>query len=489
MSHKFLSAVTFVDGLAQSVTFSNINGDDLPPIAFSSLSDVNVAGVVKASILYFDDSDNKWHYLPPYAFGSAVLKITGIGQLPSWQSDVLPGDIAYTDAANTFVVGPQTIIPEADATKGLVVKAHSATQTGNYVEAEDSSGNARIFMSPGVVITGKDANYIALKPGTREYRIGTSDSSGQMIFGRSDNSNGLAVQADSSTLKFTPVASGGNFNFVAAGASYFIFCTNEGGGSAPVQFGRRESDSSTGVGASVEFWPQSGQTTPACSSVAPGGGTGGASPVKYRFFVDIEGDIYCKYESSTTNARTRFSIVSTWATSTDASRKARVVMSVYDTAARTAIQLDTDGSGATATVYGSRTNDSGAAGTFGEYIEGVLASGSATGLTTATAKNVTSISLTAGDWDVTGVVDYVLTAATATDFKSGSSSTSATFGGQDSSVNMPLIVTLLSDTYGQMIPVQRFSLASTTTVYLVAQATFSAGTVDAYGTIRARRVR
>lgn len=143
----------------------------------------------------------------------------------------------------------------------------------------------------------------------------------------------------------------------------------------------------------------------------------------------------------------------------------------------------------TTRITGTTTNDNAIAGDIGEYVESVIASGSAVSLTDTTAKTVTSISLTAGDWDVTGVVDYVLTGATATHFKSGSSSTSATFGAQDTFVDLPLITTTLSDTLGHIIPTTRFSLASTTTVYLVGQATFSAGTVDAYGTIRARRMR
>ena len=138
---------------------------------------------------------------------------------------------------------------------------------------------------------------------------------------------------------------------------------------------------------------------------------------------------------------------------------------------------------------GTTTNDNATAGDVGELLSANLASGSATALTTTTPKNVTSVSLTAGDWDVTGVVDYTLTGTTSTKFQAGSSATSATFGAQDTSVNVPLILTTVTDTYGQVIPTTRFSLASTTTVYLVAQATFSAGTVAAYGTIRARRIR
>jgi hypothetical protein len=59
---------------------------------------------------------------------------------------------------------------------------------------------------------------------------------------------------------------------------------------------------------------------------------------------------------------------------------------------------------ATKVIVGTTTNDSATAGYVGEYVEGVLAAGSATALTTATPQTLVSISLTAGDWDVTGMV-------------------------------------------------------------------------------------
>lgn len=122
------------------------------------------------------------------------------------------------------------------------------------------------------------------------------------------------------------------------------------------------------------------------------------------------------------------------------------------------------------------------------YQSSLLASGSAVSLTTATPATVTSLSLAAGEWDVTGVIDYVLTGATATAFKSGSNTVAATFGSQDTFVNIPLATTTLSDTFGHVLPTTRFVLSLASTIYLVAQATFSAGTVAAYGTLRARKM-
>jgi hypothetical protein len=142
---------------------------------------------------------------------------------------------------------------------------------------------------------------------------------------------------------------------------------------------------------------------------------------------------------------------------------------------------------------GTTTNDNAAAGNVGELITASLAVGSATALVTATAKDVITISLTAGDWDVTGVVDFAPAATTnATLLLAGASQTANTLGADDtysSTVFLTAGQVTTNGNYRQVIPTQRFSLAATTTVRLIAQATFTVSTMTAYGTIRARRVR
>lgn len=148
-------------------------------------------------------------------------------------------------------------------------------------------------------------------------------------------------------------------------------------------------------------------------------------------------------------------------------------------------------------IKGTTTNDSAASTIVGELITATVAAGSAVSLTTATGANVTSISLTAGDWDVSCQVEFVLSGATSTLHQTGISATSATLPtqaggsgiGTDPLATMPLPTTVLSGTLSQCVPPVRVSLAATTTIYLVAQSVFSVGTETAYGTIRARRMR
>ena len=161
-------------------------------------------------------------------------------------------------------------------------------------------------------------------------------------------------------------------------------------------------------------------------------------------------------------------------------------------ASGTAYPITTSGavdfSGATA-IKGTTTNDAATALDIGEYVESLVAVGSAVSLTTATPANVTSISLTAGDWDVEGNINFTEGAATVTIRTGGINSTSATLPTNGSEVENGAQTVAVTAKNSVTLPRKRFSLSGTTTVYLITTSTFSAGTVGAYGQINARRVR
>lgn len=144
-------------------------------------------------------------------------------------------------------------------------------------------------------------------------------------------------------------------------------------------------------------------------------------------------------------------------------------------------------------IVGTTTNDSAAAGSVGELISASVASGSAVALTTSTSANVTSISLTAGDWDVSGIISFTGAATTTVTTQIGSiSNTSATLDTSDGRIvsqfyNGNTVYNTILTRHG--IPPTRISLASTTTIYLVAQSTFAVSTSGAFGVLRARRIR
>lgn len=132
-------------------------------------------------------------------------------------------------------------------------------------------------------------------------------------------------------------------------------------------------------------------------------------------------------------------------------------------------------------------------GTLGEVISSLVAVGSPVSLATGTAKTITSISLTAGDWDVEGNVNFTAGSATVVAgayFGGGISLTNNTLptDGSEVPVGIPAIVTT-SFLAGEGLPCKRVNVSTATTVYLVGEATFSAGTVGGYGSITARRKR
>lgn len=137
------------------------------------------------------------------------------------------------------------------------------------------------------------------------------------------------------------------------------------------------------------------------------------------------------------------------------------------------------------------------AGQVGEYVESSVPFGSAIALTDNTNVNVTSISLTPGDWEVGGVSGFSVVASAGAqvlvDFQAGASSASGAF---DSDRHNSRIYNYASTNQAgnanQLfpIPTNRRSFSTPTTFYLVAKSGFGGtGSVSAYGTIWARRMR
>ena len=154
-------------------------------------------------------------------------------------------------------------------------------------------------------------------------------------------------------------------------------------------------------------------------------------------------------------------------------------------------------------VIGTGTNDNAAAGIVGEFITTTVAVGSAITLFTVTVSNIATITLTSGDWDVSAVIDFNLTGATATDFRGGPSLTinvlptqpGGTTGngtlGTDALIINPSNFITITDLLTLIIPPVRVQVSSagTAQVFLSVQPTFSVGSMTGFGTIRARRMR
>lgn len=133
------------------------------------------------------------------------------------------------------------------------------------------------------------------------------------------------------------------------------------------------------------------------------------------------------------------------------------------------------------------------AGNIGEVISNTILVGAAVPLsTTNTAFNVTSIALTAGDWDVSGIIYFLPNTTTnITSILASVSTASATnnavapFFGQHQYGSSGLVTGNVVTSVA--IPTFRVNISSPATYYLVAQAGFTVSSITAFGSIYARR--
>lgn len=143
-------------------------------------------------------------------------------------------------------------------------------------------------------------------------------------------------------------------------------------------------------------------------------------------------------------------------------------------------------------IPGTATNDNASAGNIGQIIESTVVSGSAVPLTSPNPSDVTSINLTAGDWEVCASLFFSLGGGTVFTRDFGWINTvSATDpnppNGGAYFDNIPQIAAGVS--FGSPVGCRRYSFSVTTTVYLTAAMTFAVSTSAAFGYIGARRAR
>lgn len=157
------------------------------------------------------------------------------------------------------------------------------------------------------------------------------------------------------------------------------------------------------------------------------------------------------------------------------------------------LTLNGKGTGGVA-LKGTGTNNNAASGQIGEIVYSNVVSGSAIALTSGIAANITSISLTAGDWDLSAVGCTNVGGSTTTSaYNFWINTVSASFPASNTNltpiVGANAIPTNTGQVFNVALPAGRISLPSTTTLYFSVQATFAASTLSAYGWVMARRAR
>ncbi len=135
-------------------------------------------------------------------------------------------------------------------------------------------------------------------------------------------------------------------------------------------------------------------------------------------------------------------------------------------------------------IQGNTAGGNATAGYVGELISSVIASASGVTFSTTVTKDLTTISVTAGDWDVFG--NILFNATTITGGQIWISLASATQ--PDTSLLNYIAPIATSSALGMNAPYFRVSVSSTTPVYISGIAT-GTGTIKAQGGLYARRVR
>lgn len=135
-------------------------------------------------------------------------------------------------------------------------------------------------------------------------------------------------------------------------------------------------------------------------------------------------------------------------------------------------------------IIGTTSANNASSGFVGEFQFSSVTAASPVTMTSTVVINITSISLGAGDWDVWG--NFYCGSTTATILTAWTNSVSVTQPDASLTGQLSIGVALTNSSFN--VPYQRYSLASPTTIYLSAVATFS-GTATGAGNIFARRPR
>lgn len=124
----------------------------------------------------------------------------------------------------------------------------------------------------------------------------------------------------------------------------------------------------------------------------------------------------------------------------------------------------------------------------GEFAIGTVLVADAISVSDGVATNITSLSLSAGDWDISGTL-YFATSGAATTWLGWFNTVSATQPDAIFVTGRQTSASLVNEIFDFAVSPTRILVSSPTTVYLSALASFSTGTALVGGQIMARRSR
>lgn len=142
-------------------------------------------------------------------------------------------------------------------------------------------------------------------------------------------------------------------------------------------------------------------------------------------------------------------------------------------------------------IVGTTTNDSTAAGKVGEIISSEVLIGAPVSISSNVAKDITTIALTAGQWNVFANIGIVGAAGTTVDTMIGciNTSTSISPASRRTFVAYQVSYAIGAGDIEAVVPSQPMQLSGNTTIHLVIQSQFNVSTMSAFGYIWAIRAR
>jgi len=357
-----------------------------------------------------------------------------------------------------------------DATSSIQTQLNSKQATGNYITA----------LTGDVTATGPGS--VAATLATVNSNVGSFTWANFTV-----NGKGLITAASSNSTPVTSLTGTANEIIVSSSTGAVTLST-------PQAIGTGSSPSFAGLTLSSPLTVPNGGTgdSSLTAYAVLTGGTTSTAPIQSVAGLGTSGQVLT---SNGAGALPTFQAV-TGSGTVNAGTADQVAFYATSTSAVSGTNAFTVGAnGPNGIITGTNTNDNAAAGKVGEYIESV---GSFASFTTGTFTDATSISLTAGDWDISAVGMYSKNGATfavsAFDIElgigtaSGTSVTGTVFG--SNYVNNDSILSANFDQIGLAIPPWRASISATTTYYLKAYIqNFTAGAPKINFRLSARRIR